>query len=266
MIQRPPGPVIQPVKKPYEQIADQLLTLIVDGTLKVGQQLPSEAELALDFGSSRATVREALRVLASYDLIKTKKGANGGSFVSEPSPDRIATHLSANLRLLSQVQHITLDDLLEARMLVEVPAARLAARKQDRSQFQRLRDLVPSAPLELTGDTQFRLNRDFHFGLVQASGNTLLSLAAEPIFLILQTHLRRSNLGDDFYVQMAEDHRAILKATENGEEDVVEEAMGAHIEYLRPRYEEAWAEIEDAHAPEDSAAVGRGLDKPDGHW
>ena len=67
---------IHRVKKAYEQVHDQLRDLIVRGELPRGQRLPNEAVLASQFGVSRGTVREALRVLAAQNLIRTAKGAD----------------------------------------------------------------------------------------------------------------------------------------------------------------------------------------------
>ena len=63
--------------KAYEQVADALHRQVVTGELEPGSRLPTEVELASGFGVSRATVREALRLLAAQSLIRTAKGAGG---------------------------------------------------------------------------------------------------------------------------------------------------------------------------------------------
>ena len=118
---------VRRVRRSYEQVADQLRDLILSGTLERGARLPNETVLAAEFGVSRATVREALRSLAAQDLIRTAKGAGGGSYVTLPTVDRISESLTANIGLLSDARDLTLDELIEARMLIEVPVARLAA-------------------------------------------------------------------------------------------------------------------------------------------
>ena len=85
----PAGPVRR-VRKAYEQVYDQLRDWIIRGDLSRGARLPSEAVLAREFGVSRGTVREALRVLAAQNLIRTAKGAGGGSFVTLPTVDHIS--------------------------------------------------------------------------------------------------------------------------------------------------------------------------------
>jgi len=84
---------VERIRKAYEQVADQLMTMINSGELKPGDRLPSEAELAADFGVSRTTVREALRILATRNLIHTRKGMAGGHFIVEPTVGSISEFL-----------------------------------------------------------------------------------------------------------------------------------------------------------------------------
>src|SRR5207302_10359861 len=118
------------VRKPHEQVADQLPDLIVSGELERGERLPNETVLAREFGVSRATVREALRLLTAQSLIRTAKGAGGGTYVTLPTVDHVSQFLNSALNLLTAADHVTLEELLEAREALEVPAARLAARRR----------------------------------------------------------------------------------------------------------------------------------------
>jgi GntR family transcriptional repressor for pyruvate dehydrogenase complex len=86
---------VRRVRKAYEQVADQLRELIVSGKLAPGERLPIESALAREFGVSRATIREALRVLAAQGLVRTAKGPAGGSFVTLPSVDHISSFVQA---------------------------------------------------------------------------------------------------------------------------------------------------------------------------
>lgn len=228
------------VRKAYEQVADQLRALIMSEELAPGQRLPNEASLALQFGVSRATIREALRVLATQSLIRTTKGTGGGSFVTVPSVDHISEFLTSNLSLLSRAQDVSLDEFLEAREFLEVPAARLAARRIDAEQLAALRATVPENPLDLTPEEQFVHNESFHSLIVFASGNTLLSIAAHPMFTVLETRLKRSALSKTFHRTINHDHHAILRALEAGDEEAAATEMLSHLQFLRPKYEKAW--------------------------
>ncbi len=108
-----------------------------------GERLPNEIVLAAELEVSRATVREALRLLAAQSLIRTARGAGGGSYVTLPTVDHISEFLTANIGLLTDARDFTLDELIEARMLLEVPAARLAARRRRRRRRSSITRLDP---------------------------------------------------------------------------------------------------------------------------
>jgi GntR family transcriptional repressor for pyruvate dehydrogenase complex len=231
---------VRRVRKAYEQVADQLRELIAGGSLSRGQRLPNETVLASDFGVSRATVREALRLLAAQNLVRTAKGAGGGSYVTLPTVDHISAFLHSSINLLTEAEDVTLEELLEARELLEVPAARLAARRRAEGDLERLRATIPGEPLRLSTQEQFVYNEEFHSVIIAASGNTLLSIAAQPIFTVLQTSLARSALGRRFHRSINEHHLGIAAAIEAGDESAAGEQMHEHLAFLRPFYERAW--------------------------
>ncbi len=235
---------VRRVRKAYEQVADQLRELIVSGELVAAQRLPNEAALAAQFGVSRPTIREALRVLSASSLIRTTKGASGGSFVTVPTVDHISEFLSSNISLLSQSEHVSLDEFLEARELLEVPAAQLAARRRSAADLEKLRAAIPVSPLDLGTEEQFIYNKQFHSALVVAAGNILLSISAQPVFSVLQTNLKRSALGRRFHQRINEDHRALIAVVEAGDEVGAGEQMREHLAFLRPMYEKAWRYVE----------------------
>jgi DNA-binding FadR family transcriptional regulator len=173
-------------------------------------------------------------------LIRTAKGAGGGSFVTVPSADHLSGPLRSSLDRLAHAEQVTLDELLEARELLEVPAARLAARRRSEPDVERLRDAIPGDPLRLGTAEQFVYNRDFHSVVIDTCGNTMLGIAAQPIFEVLQTHLARSKLGHRFHRAVNEHHRAVADAIAAGDEDGAGAQMHDHLQFLRPYYEHAW--------------------------
>src|SRR6476620_9810146 len=133
--------------KAYGRVALRLRDEIEDGRRPRGARLPNEVVLAEQFGVSRATVREALRVLATQSLIRTSKGAGGGSYVTLPSVNGVSEYVQSSISLLADADDVTLEELLEARELLEVPAARLAAERRTEEELERLRDAIPDEPL-----------------------------------------------------------------------------------------------------------------------
>jgi DNA-binding FadR family transcriptional regulator len=226
--------------KQYELVAERLRERVVHGDLQPGERLPNEATLAVDFGVSRATVREALRVLAAQSLIRTSKGAGGGSYVTLPSVDGVSEYVLSSISLLADADDVTLEELLEARELLEVPAARLAAARRTEAELERLRNAIPDEPLRLGTQRQFVYNQDFHLAVIDGCRNALLAIAAQPVFAVLQRNLARSKLGPRFHRAINEHHRAIAAAIEAGDADAAGSEMYEHLEYLRPYYERAW--------------------------
>jgi DNA-binding FadR family transcriptional regulator len=226
--------------KQYELVAERLRQRVVHGELQPGERLPNEAVLATDYGVSRATVREALRVLATQSLIRTSKGAGGGSYVTLPSVNGVSDYVQSSISLLADADDVTLEELLEARELLEVPAARLAAERRTEEELERLRDAIPDEPLRLGTQRQFVYNQDFHLAVIDGCRNALLAIAAQPVFAVLQRNLARSKLRARFHRTINEHHRAIAAAIEAGDADAAGGEMYDHLEYLRPYYERAW--------------------------
>jgi DNA-binding FadR family transcriptional regulator len=231
---------IHRVRKAYEQVADQLRELIMSGELARGDRLPNETILAGQFGVSRGTVREALRVLAAQNLIRTAKGAGGGSFVTLPTADHISDFLHANIGLLSESEAVSLHEFLEARAILEVPAARLAAERRSESDITTLKATIVDDPVHRPTDEQFAYNKGFHSAVMGACGNTLLYIAAQPIFSVLQTNLSRSSLDHTFHQRIHDDHERIAAAIERGDPDAAGNEMHEHLAFLRGVYEKIW--------------------------
>ena len=239
-IERVSQPTLRRVRKSYEQVADQLRELIVSGRLAQGERLPTETLLSAEVGVSRATVREALRLLAAQSLIRTAKGAGGGSFVTMPTVDHISDSLSSNIALLTDARDLTLEELIEARELLEVPAARFAARRRSAEDVQMLRDAIPADEPPLDTQSEFLHNRDFHTTLIWCCGNTVLQIAAQPVFSALQTSLSRSGLGREFHRSVHAHHVRIAEAVVAADEDGAAQEMHDHLAFLVPYYEKAW--------------------------
>lgn len=243
------GMEVRRVRKAYEQVVDQLRELIASGRLSPGERLPTETALAREFGVSRATIREALRVLSTQNLVQTTKGADGGSYVTLPTVDHISEFVRAHVHLLSDAEDVTLEELLEARELVEVPAARLAARRRSEADLERLRASVPAEPLRFPANEQFAWNKEFHTIVAEICANKLMYIALQPVFSVLQRNLARSSLGVSFHRSINEHHRRIAEAIEAGDAGAAGAEMHAHLEFLRPAYEKAWRKALSSRRP-----------------
>jgi DNA-binding FadR family transcriptional regulator len=224
-----------------EQVALHLRSLIVNGDLPVGARLPSEGQLGESFGVSRATVREALRTLAAENLIETTRGSSGGSRVAAPSLGNLANTLESNIRLLVAAEDVTLPELLEARQTLEVPATRLAATRRDDEDLERMQAALVAEDAGASSTEQFAQHRDFHAAILGACGNRLLGLSAQPIFVVLQTHLGGRRDDPTFQDTINVHHLAIVAAIERQDAELAAHEMSRHLDFLRPHYERIWA-------------------------
>jgi DNA-binding FadR family transcriptional regulator len=224
----------------YQALADALRARILSGELEPGHRLPIEPELSAEYGVSRSTVREALRVLASQNLISTTRGVLGGSFVAHPQPDQIRDYLQSSLSLLAGTSEISVDALLEARDLLEVAAAGLAAFRRGPSDLEALEEKL-SDRVSADPSVRFGLSMDFHATLLRTAGNPLMEVLARPVFGVLSERFDDSDLPPTFWLDMEADHRRIFEAVRDGDVDGASEATRAHLAALRPAYRDLTA-------------------------
>lgn len=226
------------VRPAYQQVADQLRDRILDGSLGSGDRLPTELDLADIFGVSRSTVREALRVLASRDLIYTTRGTTGGTFVSRVQFDKVSDYLETSLGLMSGTEDITLANLLEAREILEVPAAGLAALRREEHHLDELRAVVEREQQTRGRGLKFREHRNFHGIVVDAADNGLLGVMTEPVFRVLQARLSRREMDGGFWSQVDDDHIEILECIQGRDSEGAVAAMKSHLAKLNVAYQD----------------------------
>ncbi|GAA4082936.1 FadR/GntR family transcriptional regulator [Nonomuraea soli] len=220
----------------YHRLATSLRERILAGEFRPGDRLPVEPELSAGYGVSRSTVREALRLLASQNLIATLRGVSGGSFVVAPRPEQIGDYLHTSFNLLAADTRITVDQLLEIRALLEVPAAGLAALRRSQDDLDELRAALFD-PATLPLEEMHEPNKRFHTLLLRSSGNPVLEVVAQPVFQVLDERFLRERAPDRFWHEVDRDHREILARVEAGDEKGASEAAGAHLEHLRSTYQ-----------------------------
>jgi DNA-binding FadR family transcriptional regulator len=133
---------LEPVLRPRQQVEHQLREAIRASEFKRGERLPTEAELAENFGVSRSTVREALRSLVAEGLIAKSRGSNGGSFVQTPDQDSLQSLLSGTMQTILAHGTISFDDVSRVREMLVVPAARFAAANRSSEDLDLLRDVL----------------------------------------------------------------------------------------------------------------------------
>jgi DNA-binding FadR family transcriptional regulator len=216
----------------YQVLAEELRAQITSGQLRPGDRLPTEPQLCARSGVSRSTVREALRLLASQHLIITARGVTGGSYVTQPSPTRMAESLSTGVELLMSSGGVGVDHLFEVRETFEVPACGLAARRRTEQQLAVLSGTLFD-PDDADVDAKVAAHHEFHIALAAATGNPLFELVTLPLYSFTSSRewLARVPLG--FWHRMDADHRQILYSVAGHDTDGARAAARAHLGYLR---------------------------------
>lgn len=169
-------------------IARSLRRRIVRGELSEGEALPSEQELLVEFGVSRPTLREAIRVLESESLIVVKRGSRGGMEVSLPRTETAAHYAG----LVLEYQRTTLADVFAAAAAIEAPCAAMLAVSRSEADLARLREAVAAEREDAGND--FRLlarQNDFHRLVIELAGNSTLRAMSEVLRHIIEVATQR---------------------------------------------------------------------------
>lgn len=173
-------------RKAYEEVADEIRKQIFGQNLAPLHRLPTERELAEQFGVSCMAVREAIRSLERAGLLAVRKGPKGGIFVAQ-AYERPVTDSIVNLLAGGDAR---LEDLFEARALIEPYCAARAAEIATDEEIDALSGLV--AEVEDEGDdAQRALNLEFHKQVIDLSGNPVLAIVGSAVLGILSERIRR---------------------------------------------------------------------------
>jgi GntR family transcriptional regulator, transcriptional repressor for pyruvate dehydrogenase complex len=178
-----PSDLFEPLDDPpaYRRIANVIEQRIVERALKAGDPLPSETDLARQFGVNRSTVREAVRELETHGLIGRIRGAKRLR-VTLPEPGRVSSGVSRALAL----HDVTYLELWEAMMAIEPAAAGYAAARRTPMQLQLLvRTGARLHERALGTDGAVAAVVDFFTAVAAASGNQVLALSQAPLNLLL---------------------------------------------------------------------------------
>ena len=223
------------IRAASEQVAVEIQHYIQQEGLGPGDFLGREEDLAAEFGVSRPTLREALRLLASGNLIRATKGPGGGIFVARTAEEGMSRSLSDAIAMMLETGTVTLDELLEARLLLEVPLAGLAAYQPEAETVKRLRESVQREAAAGPNDTDTfaAADMEIHRTLAAGAGNRMIQALTDWIFEVLQPSLIEELQPAIVQSAILEHHQALLAAVERGDPIRAERVMKDHLLYLQ---------------------------------
>ena len=172
------------------RIALEIRRHLARSDLHPGDRLGTEQGLAREFGVSRPTIREALRVLASSHLIRASRGPGGGIFVASTPSEGMSHSLSEAISTMLETRTVSLQELVEARILLEVPLAGLAALHVTPEAVLRLEAAIADQEGKHAALDPFRLaDACFHRTIAATAGNDLMRAFASWTLDVLQPSL-----------------------------------------------------------------------------
>jgi len=180
-----PSRVSVRVPKIAEIVADHIRRQIVRGELREGDTLAPESDFMEAFGVSRPTLREALRVLESENLIRVTRGSRGGARVQTPDV-RVAARYAG---FVLQSKRTPLRDVFEAQRGVQLPAVRILAERRRAADIAALRVRLDAEVQAIDDQRAFGVAvARFYFSVVELAGNEALTLMAHMLHDIIAMH------------------------------------------------------------------------------
>lgn len=213
-----------------EELADMLLGSIVDGQFPSESLLPPEGDLAQKYGMSRLTVREAVRILRSQNIVSIHRGR--GTFINPPQAWR---SLAAVVRIEERRSPSggVSRRLIEARRMVEIGAAQLAAVNRSKEDLESLAASIDEMRLaHRQNRVELFVEADvaFHDVIMHATANMFIPFMFEPFGHLLIEARTETSAIPEIQVNAIAMHEAILEALISGDPKKSRDAMEAHMD------------------------------------
>lgn len=226
-----------PEKRTFKEIAEQIKNSIFANTLKPGDKLPSERELAIQFNVGRISVREALRMLEQAGLIFIRQGSGGGAYVKEADTSVIAESVY-DLVWRSDVR---LEDLTEARLAVEKQILQSAFDKFTQDDLKMLKQSIDELEAAIRGNTKQHIPvhydvSNFHLILARTTRNPVFEILLK-VLVNVTVRVINSELTDmERLRKHLFFHKAIYKAIQNHDLDTAIGKMEEHMLEVARQY------------------------------
>jgi GntR family transcriptional repressor for pyruvate dehydrogenase complex len=209
-----------------ENIVDQIRRAILRGELKIGDRLPSEKDLAKNFGVSKASLREAYRVLEAYGLLEIKQGMSGGAFVKQVDMKTIKDGL-VNYFFF---QNPSIHEYTQLRMFIEPQVVTLCATQITENDIEYLENNIIEMEKEPDGENFMSdLDCAFHKKLVDITRNTVISLIVESVQTALINVKRMLHMDHAFLMMVCEGHKRIVESLRERDPEKASQFMMQHI-------------------------------------
>lgn len=213
----------------YERILSQIEQRIEAGGLKVGDQLPSERELAEQFAVSRTAVREAVKALRQKGLVEIRPGR--GTFITNGTSDAIRNSLGMLMKMDTTKGS---GNLVEVREILEPEIAALAASRITDEYISAMQDAVNIMDTALDNVEVFvEADLDFHLALAEGTQNPFIPILMDSIIDLLREQRKRTGLTEGGLHRGQIHHKKILDAVTRRDSQAARQAMQDHLKQVR---------------------------------
>ncbi|WP_457551096.1 FadR/GntR family transcriptional regulator [Desulfobacula sp.] len=218
-------------KQAHEKIVDQIKSAIFENKIPPGQKLQNERELAEIFNTSRVTVRSAILTLKNSGLLYVKKGAGGGTFVSNNINE---TKLSELLHDIIQWKNISIEHVVDVRGIIEPSIAYFAAKNRTNEDMEKIWTSIADLEKSFNKKTTFQSKDEhFHRALADAAHNPLLSVFQTSLIDLLFKFISTIKWNDEEKASMTLYHKKIAKRVETQDASSARKIMVDHLYDMR---------------------------------
>ncbi len=225
---KPLGFSAVPRARLYEEVAAQIRKMISEGQLKPGDKLPAERELVQRFQVSRNSIRDAIRTLETMGLVRSRQGE--GTTVRDMSADSLTVPLSSVLLR----QRGMVEELLDARAMIEPPIAARAALHATPEQIEQLEDVLERQRAKMKrGESTLEEDTEFHYAVAVAAQNSVVKKMVDLLITLLHDSRERSLDIAGRKERSYAGHRLILRAIKRHDAEAAESAMRRHVRSIQ---------------------------------
>lgn len=215
--------------KPSDIIINQIKNLIASGQIKPGEKLPSERKLSEKLMVSRSAVRDAIKKLEFYGVLKTHP--QSGTVVAGMG----ITALQGLISDILKVDGSDFKSLVETRVILEVNSARMAAERRTDENIEKIQIALDKYHEKLKlGEPTVEEDLMFHLEIAEASQNPVLkSLMMVITPDIITSFLKYDVCGDDVKFERFKEHQNLLDCIKNKKAECAEKAMERHLKDIK---------------------------------
>ncbi len=210
-----------------DEIVNQIKSLISEGKLKPGVQLPPERDLIKEFGVSRPSLREALKSLVATGFLEVKQAKR--PFVKSMTSERMQDPLS----LLIKTDTQKIFDLIEVRKAMEAWSAFHAAQRATEEDIQQLEFIIKEMKIASEkGRNWEKEDADFHLAIAQATHNTIQTHIMSTIYDLLRESVARVFTDRAKVKKLLHQHHRIFSAIKNHSPEKARDRTLEHLDYV----------------------------------